>query len=62
MLISNKFENYFTSKTSTSKIRVEFGGILPRSRSPYAKFDGMMNFALLPFFINCTPSSQPGIT
>jgi hypothetical protein len=54
--------NYSTSINSIINIKVEFGGIIPMSRSPYPKLGGTINFLFPPTFIPATPSSQPLIT
>ena len=51
------------SISSTSKIRVEFGGIIPPAPfSPYARLLGITSFADPPFAIFKIPSSHPLIT
>ena len=54
---------YFISTSSTSNIRVAFGGITPPAPlAPYARSGGIINVAFDPTFNNEIPSSQPLIT
>src|SRR5580692_12201777 len=51
---------YLTPNSSTSKIRVAFGGITPPApRSPYPIEGGIVSLRFPPTFIPATPSSQP---
>ena len=50
---------YFISTSSTSNIRVAFGGITPPAPlAPYARSGGIINVAFDPTFNNEIPSSQ----
>ena len=50
------------SRTSTSKVRVELGGITGKLPcSPYARSDGIINLNFSPTFISIKPSSKPGM-
>ena len=62
-IIENSFYGYLISTSSTSKIKVEFGGITPPAPDePYANSGGITRVAELPFFSSISPSSQPGMT
>ena len=53
----------WTEISSTSKIRVLFGGILdPAPRLPYARFGGMNSCHFAPSFIICSALAQPSMT
>ena len=50
------------SNNSTSKIRVEYGGIDPACCAPYPNSCGMKKRNLLPIGMSCRPSVHPAIT
>jgi len=50
-------------RSSTSKIKVAFGGMTPAAPAlPYAQSDVMVSFERSPRLISLTPSSQPLMT
>ncbi|KAH9389753.1 hypothetical protein TYRP_007300 [Tyrophagus putrescentiae] len=52
-----------TETHSTSKIRVDLGGIdSPAPMSPYPRWEGMVSFRFSPGQMPSRPSSQPLIT
>ena len=54
---------YFTFNSSTSKYKVEFGGMSsPRPAAPYPSLEGTSSFRLPPTFMVETPSSRPWST
>src|SRR5262245_26825832 len=51
-----KYQDYRTPSNSTSKIRVELGGITGgRPAAPYARSGGIISFRLPPTFIDINP-------
>ena len=56
------WKGYLKSTSSTSKIRVEFGGILLFPLLPYPRSGGIMRVRFSPLLMSARASSQPLIT